>query len=484
MRDLLFRLQASSASGLQTQIREQLVSMILSGHLSLDQRLPSSRHLAQALGVSRNTVTLAYQKLIDDGFLVARERSGYYVNKAVVHTQRKAANGTAATSLDWTGRFRVRPSRQDNINKPSDWRSYPYPFIFGQVDEALFPISDWRECSRRALGRQWLDAWTADHQARDDAMLIEQIRKQILPRRGIVASEDEILVTVGAQNALYILASLLTTSRTRVAIENPGYPDVRNILQLRAEAVVPIDVDEHGMKIDEAVLEDCQLVYVTPSHQAPTTVTLSPERRTKLLELASKHDFLILEDDYELETNFVSRPSPALKAADREGRVVYVSSLSKTMFPGLRLGFLVAAPEVVAEARALRRLMVRHPPNQNQRTTALFMALGHHDALLMRLRRAYGARWQAMRSALAEHLPGFRIAPGTGGSSVWVEGPSNFDAVRLAREALEHGIILEPGDIYFSDRPAPRNRFRLGFSSIDETRIPEGVAKLAKLVVS
>ena len=462
------------------QLREQLVSAILGGQIPPDERLPSSRQLARVLGISRNTVTLAYQSLKDDGFLLARERSGYYVNDTIRDGRIDAPGELPAGRIDWSGRFRVRPSRQANINKPEDWPSYSYPFIFGQVDQKLFPVAEWRDCSRRALGRQWLDRWTADHHTRDDPMLVEQIRTRLLPRRGVLAREDEILVTMGAQQALYLLASLLVTSRTNVALENPGYPDVRNIFQLRTSNIVAIPVDDQGM-IPGEDLGSCSLVCVTPSHQAPTTVTLAKDRRDALLAQAARDDFVIVEDDYELETNFVTAPSPALKASDTDGRVIYVRSLSKTLFPGLRLGFVVADAELIREARALRRLMLRHPPNINQRTAALFLALGHHDALTMRLRRAYRERWQVMRRAIAKYLPGVTCMPSSGGSSMWLRGPDTLDANRLAREALEDSVILEPGDIYFSDRPAPQNCFRLGFSSIAAGDIDEGIRRIANL---
>ncbi len=480
MRDLLFPLHRAEKKGLQTQLREQLVSAILAGQIPPRERLPSSRRLAKILGVSRNTVTLTYQSLIDDGFLVARERSGYFVNERVLDGRIKTTEPPAKGHIDWSERFRVRPSRQANINKPPDWAHYPYPFIYGQVDQKLFPVSEWRDCSRRAHGRQWLDRWTADHYTSDDPMLIEQIRTRLLPRRGIRAREDEILVTIGAQQALYLLAALLVSPETRVALEEPGYPDVRNIFGLKTAHLVALPVDDEGAMPDER-LRGCRLVYVTPSHQFPTAVTMSAERRRKLLELAARLDFIIIEDDYEPESNFVSAPTPALKASDAHGRVVYVGSLSKTLFPGLRLGYVVADAELIGELRALRRLMVRHPPNIEQRTAALFLALGHHDALLMRLRRAYSARWHEIRSALAKHMPHVTCWKSTGGSAVWLEGPQGLDCNRLARQALAQGVVIEPGDIHFATRPAPSHCFRLGFSSIETERIEEGIRRIAGL---
>jgi len=487
MRDTLFQLDRSGRINLQTEIRQVLVSAILTGHLPADERVPSSRKMAQNMGVSRNTVVLAYQGLLDDGYLVARERSGYYVNGKILEARVALAptgrpdKTKAQPGIDWARRFAVRPSEQDNINKPKDWRQYPYPFIYGQVDPKLFPIAEWRECSRQVLGQRWLDVSTADAHGSDDEMLIEQIRTHILPRRGILADHEEILVTMGAQHALYLLASLLVRAQTTVGFEEPGYPDARNIFQLKTNRIEYLDVDGHGMIIGPG-LRKCDLVFTTPGHQAPTTVTMPPKRRGALLEAADKYDVLIIEDDYECETNFISHPSPALKSQDKSGRVIYVGSLSKTLFPGLRLGYLVGPRELVHEARQLRRLMVRHPPNNNQRTTALFLSLGHHDALIHRLHRTYHGRWQEMGRALARYLPHAPIIPSNGGSSFWVQGPEGLDAEKLGARALERGIIIEPGGVWFGRQRPPKNYFRLGISSIEADKISPGIQLLAQII--
>jgi len=487
MRDSLFQLNRSGRINLQTEIRQILVSAILTGHLPANERVPSSRKMAQNMGVSRNTVVLAYQGLLDDGYLVARERSGYYVNGkilegriALVPTDQDAGTGAKST-INWSRRFRVKPSEQDNISKPKDWRDYPYPFISGQVDPKLFPIAEWRECSRQVLGKRWLDISTADAYGSDDEMLIEQIRTHILPRRGILADHEEILVTLGAQNALYLLASLLVTPETTVGFEDPGYPDARNIFRLKTNRIEYLDVDENGLTIGPA-FRNCNIIFTTPSYQAPTTVIMSPQRRCELLEAADEFDCLIIEDDYEFDTNFSSRPSPALKSQDRNGRVIYVGSLSKTLFPGLRLGYLVGPRELVREARLLRRLMIRHPPNNNQRTTALFLSLGHHDALVHRLHRTYHARGQEMGRAISRYLPSTPKIASFSGSSFWVQGPEGLDADELCARALENGIVIEPGTIWFGRQPPPQNYIRLGISSIEIDKISPGIELLAQTI--
>jgi GntR family transcriptional regulator / MocR family aminotransferase len=486
VRDWLIHLKRGEYSSLQAQIREALVSAILDKQLDQSEPIPSTRKMSKNLGVSRNTVVLAYQGLLDDGYLVARERSGYYVadkalEDAVAPSRATPRQSARNQSIKWKQRLTSTPSTQENTIKPLDWQGFTYPFIYGQVDHTLFPLAEWRECNRQALGKKWLGAWTNDTWVADDPLLVEQIRRRILPRRGIMASDEEILVTMGAQNALYLLTNLLVKKSTHVGMEDPGYPDARNMFKLATDNLHLIPVDDKGMT-DSARLDACDIIFTTPSHQFPTTVTMPLERRLALLKKAHQRDFIIIEDDYEFETNYVNEPCPALKSLDDDGRVVYVGSLSKTMFPGLRLGFMVGPKELIAEARALRRLMFRHPPNNNQRAAALFLSLGHHDTLIRRLHKAYRTRWEIMGKALADHLPMSSRNPSFGGTAYWVKGPTKLDAEKLQQAAMQKSIFLEPGRISFGTQKQPLNHFRLAFSSIEDKKIEPGIKLLAETI--
>lgn len=484
MRDQLFHLSPSGGASLQTQVREMVVRAILDGHIPPGSAVPSCRQLAHQLGVARNTVVLAYQRLVDEGYLVARERSGYYVSDDILvgRVESTPPPGTADVfGPSWDQRLKLTPSEQRNIIKPQDWQRYPYPFIYGQFDLALFPLSEWRECSREALTANAVRRWARDSIDVDDPELVEQLRTRVLPRRGVWATQDEILVTVGAQHALFLAAELLMSSQTVVGIEEPGYTDARNIFSTKSRDIRPLHLDVHGL-VPNAELQSCDYVFVTPSHQHPTTVTLSVERRRALLSEAVDANYVIIEDDYESETNYVGNPTPALKSLDHNGRVIYVGSLSKTLAPGLRLGYMVAASELIREARALRRLMLRHPPANNERAVALFLARGYHDSLVRRLSHAYKERWQAMGDALALHLPESARMPTFGGTAYWVRGPDSLDARELQRAAQAEGILLEPGDVFYQHPDPPLNYFRLGFSSIPVERIEPGIEQLAKLV--
>jgi GntR family transcriptional regulator/MocR family aminotransferase len=483
MRDALFHLERERPASLQAQIRDALIGEILSGRMIAGEPAPSTRAMAKRLGVSRNTVTLAYQALVADGFLKSRERSGYYVDADAIEGSAKPATPVARTraSIDWDRRMTRRPALQRRIMKPEDWRAKPYPFIYGQVDVDIFPISDWRDCVRQAMGKRWIDDWSVDRYAEDDPLLVQQIVRRLLPRRGIAAREEEVIITLGAQNALYLLSTLLVREGTRAAMEDPGYPDMRNILAFRTPDLRFLPVDGDGVAVDERMRE-LDLLYTTPSHQFPTTATMSLERRKALLAAAEAEDFVVIEDDYEFETNYVGEPLPALKSLDGGGRVIYVGSFSKSLMPGLRLGFIVADAALIEELRALRTLMLRHPPGNNQRTAAFFLANGHFDALVRRIHRVYRERWTILGAALKEQLPGWARTSSFGGSSYWLQGSEGFDAGALQAAALSEGVVIEKGSTFFRSAEEGRRNFRLGFSSIATDRIEPGLARLKGVI--
>ena len=341
---------------LQGQIQEMLVSAILGGHLKPGAPVPSSRELAFELGVGRITVVLAYQQLADEGYLESRERKGHFVSSALLGQRmqiRIAADSQQPNvPISWAQRLYQRPSAQRSIVKPANWQKSPYPFLYGQFDESLFPTAAWRDCCLKALSVLDIRDWAPDQITRDDESLVEQICTRVLPRRGVWATREQLIITVGAQHALYMVADLLMRESTRVGIEDPCYPDARNIFSSRTAQIVPLPVDDHGLMVDNR-LHELDYLYATPSHQCPTGVTMPLHRREQLLGLADAADLVIIEDDFESENNFSGNPIPALKSLDRNERVIYIGSLSKSMAPGLRIGYIVAAPELISELRAL-----------------------------------------------------------------------------------------------------------------------------------
>jgi GntR family transcriptional regulator/MocR family aminotransferase len=482
---LLLRVDANADLNLQRQIRQQLIDAIVAGAIPSGRRLPSSRQLARQLGVARNTVVLACQQLIAEGHLVARERSGLYVNEEIVKGLSKRVvtpSAEAASDLDWAARIKAPAAANDGWRCPPDWQKYPFPFVEGLFDRSLYPIVEWREATRLALGARQVQEWSTDTGDADDPMLVREICGKVLPRRGIKARPDQVLLTGGAQEALHLLTELLVERGTKVGIEEPGNIAMLQLLRRRGASLAHLPVDEDGLVVERG-LGDCEVLYVTPSHQRPTAATLSMARRAEFLALALAGDSIVIEDDFECETNYLDDAYPALRSLTGGERVIYVADLSRALAPGLRLGFIVASPEIVAEARALRALTARQPPLSVQRTAALFFSLGHYDKTILRLGRIFRERMIALRDALNHYLPqSIAIAPVRGGTTFWVRGPEGLDARDLARSAEQRGVLIEPVSHYYASVSAPANVFRMSVTGIAAGKIRAGVATLSELI--
>ena len=476
----IFFLRRDGSTNLQAQLREMIVSAVFANQLMPGSRLPSTRKLAKYLNISRLTVTLAYQELVAQGLLESVARSSYRVaDRPGELPYLERASQKSKGQIDWSKRLSGAARIHNPVQKPMDWRRYPYPFVYGQMDMSLFGLQAWRDCARRALGKQDFSETASDVAASDDAMLVNYICTRTLPMRGINASPSEVLVTLGAQNAIWIIIQMLLAERGHAVHENPGHPDLTAALQLSKAKVTPVSVDHQGLP-PKALPDQTDVVFVTPSHQAPTTVTMPINRRRELLQRAHDDNFVIVEDDYEFEMSFLAPATPALKSLDSEGRVIYVGSFSKSLFPGLRLGYMVASAEVIEEARAIRALILRHPPGHLQRTAAYYLAFGHYDALIRRMRNAFHERYSLAVEALAHS--GLRVAGASnfGGTSLWIDGPKDLCSEKLASSLLPDGVIIEAGAPFFARNSGPCRHFRLGFSSISAARVQEGVRLIAK----
>ncbi|TXS95715.1 PLP-dependent aminotransferase family protein [Parahaliea maris] len=481
MLESYIHIEFDSDRTLQDQVKEHLVALILNGRLPTEEPLPSSRRMATMLGVSRNTIVLIYEQMVDTGYLVSKPRRGYFVapafaNPEVLYSEQDNPEGE---SVNWRQRFRIHPGNDRNIVKPNNWASFEYPFIYGQVQHEYFPIEQWRDCARKTLHERWSRHWIDDRIDTDDPMLIEQLRTRLLPRRGIYAEAGEILITIGTQNSLYLLANLLCGPGVKVGLEDPGFRDARNIFATFGADLHLQPVDDEGIVVNPA-LEDCDYLYLTPSHQVPTGAVLSSARRKALLAMADEKNTVLIEDDYDAEINMQDNPTPALKAMDRNNRVVYIGSMSKSISPGLRIGFMVADEELINEARSLRRLMYRHPPANNQRQLALFLSQGYYDAYLRKIRELYRSKLDRMVQGVEQHLPGMLGGSvSSGATSLWLRAPDGIDTQALAWRAAKNSVLIEPGGIHFASDNPPANYFRMGFSAIAAHKITPGIQALA-----
>jgi GntR family transcriptional regulator/MocR family aminotransferase len=474
--DIIF-LRDDEAPTLQGRLAAAIVRAILESRARPGTRLPSTRKLADNLGISRMTVTLVYQDLVSQGYVETLPRSGIAV-AATVPARRVRAPATIRQQTgrppDWTEWLSGHRLPQRVIRKPKDWRDYRYPFIYGQADPALFDHNAWRDCARRAMGTRDFADLAADRYGADDPLLIDYICSNTLPRRGIRARPDEVLVTLGAQNALFLSVELLARVDRLAVTEDPGYPDFAEALRRAHSPTGFQPVDQMGL--DPAALpENTRLVITTPSHHIPTGATMPLSRRKELMARAIERDFLIVEDDYDFEMSYLAPPAPALKSLDHDGRVIYLGSFSKSIFPGLRIGYMVGPAPFIEHARALRSTILRHPPSHLQRITAYFLALGHYDAHLLRLREALRRRRGILEEELDRSPLRIAGAPTAGGSSVWVRGPDGVDSQLVASRLQADSVLIEPGAVFFETPPDPCPFFRLGYGSIAEHDIAQGI---------
>jgi len=474
-----FFLHPEAQGTLQQQIQQMIAQGILSGRFQQGEKLPSTRKLALHLGVSRITVTIAYTELLANDYLVSKGRSGYFVSENAPAPPAFAPAPAGQDAVDWNRAIGQRFTGGATPSKPQDWAKYRYPFIYGQADPTLFDHANWRLCALQALGQRDFTSLTTDYYDQDDPQLTEFIARHTLPRRGVTARPEQILITLGAQNALWLTTQVLLTQRRRAALEDPCYHALRDILSQSRCHVTPVRVDQDGLP-PEAIPPDTDVIFTTPSHQCPTNATMPMARRRALLDRAREMDALIVEDDYEFEMSFLKPPSPALKSLDADGRVIYVGSFSKSLFPGLRLGYLVGSEPFIREARALRASVLRHPPGHIQRTAAYFLSLGHYDALIRRMGTALQERRRVMDEALEEYHLEVAGRGASGGSSYWMRAPDRVNTDDLARRLQAKGVLIEPGRAFFAGDERPGNYYRLAYSSIPSTRIPEGVHLIAQ----
>lgn len=481
---MLGTLDDDEAVPLYRRLRTALEQAIASGSFP-DGRLPSSRALAAEVGVARNTVNLAYLELQAEGFVESRPRSGLFVNEEMRETLAHARPDPEAEPKndrpDWALRLST-PTADPNAGQlavANRWADYEYPFLSAQVSTEEFPRAAWARAMRSALDAGHR-AFSLGDSRGNDPLLAAQILNRVLPARGVFAEPNELLITNGSQHALYLVAQALSRRGMRVAVEEPGYADARIVFAAGGAVICPVPVDQGGLVLEPAVGE-AQILYVTPSHHFPSGVTMSAGRRRNLLALSREADSIVIEDDYDTELRHVGRPSPALKALDDHDRVVYLGSFSKFLAPGLRLGFVVAAPELIAHMREWQRLMVRQTPALLQRTLGILLESGDYERWMRQHRKALRAKWSTIVVAAKDHLP-WSFEPPTGGTGLWIEAPAGYDVHALMEAVESRGVLLESGAPSFSAPPDPMNFMRLGFLAIDRRRIEPGLKILGEAI--
>ena len=428
------------AGSLVRQLHAQLRAAILDRRLLPGARLPATRRVAGAYGIARNTVIAAYELLVAEGYVLTRAGAPARVadpGARLRPPRRRAALGAGPLNPYWRRAAPAALQFASSVRAPG--------FRLGMPEHRLFPVDVWRRLLTRALNRRADPAAFDYPEPHGRPLLRAAIARHVSFTRAVAASAADVIVTAGAQQAFDILArSLVTPGRTRVAVENPGYPPLRAALSAAGAQLVPVPVDEQGLCV-ERLPEDVSVVCVTPSHQFPTGVALSMARRSALLAFARERGAVIIEDDYDGEFRFGSRPLDALQTLDRDASVLYVGTFSKSLYPALRIGYIVA-PRWAREVLTAVRLCADSAGNaQLQDALAHFIVDGHLARYVRRMRRVYAERRAVLLTAIAEDLqPWLQPLPAEAGIHLATRIRPRSAAARIIAQACLHAPGAQP----------------------------------------
>lgn len=457
--ELFVDLRRDGGGPLRRRLEREIRESVQAGRLLPGTALPSTRALSAQLGVSRGMVVEAYAQLAAEGYLSARQGAATVV----------AAR--AGTGLQQHAPRHVPPAS----------RTPRYDFRFGVPDLSAFPRAAWLAAAARSL-RALPDARLGYGDARGAIELREALAGYLGRARGVVADPDGLLVSGGTRQALGLVWSVLVDAGAqRVAIEDPGWAAQHETALDAGLEPVPVPVDARGLRVEELATLDVDAVALTPAHQFPTGAVLAPERRAAVLEWARRRDAVVVEDDYDAEYRYDRDPVGALQGMARD-RVVYAGSVSKTLAPALRLGWLLL-PERLAEAAVRRRTRAdRGEPLLPQLALADLIARGELDRHLRRTRRRYRTRRDALVAAVAAELPGASVEGIAAGLHAVVRLPAGADEVATVRAAGERGIALEGLAGFRRAGPPTHPALVVGYANLPEQTIARGIAELAKAV--
>jgi GntR family transcriptional regulator / MocR family aminotransferase len=456
---------------LSARIYRQLLDAIVDGRLRSGERLPPTRELAEHLDVARNTVTVAYDRLVAEGIIVSKVGSGTFVSAEAVSSgqHRSAPAGTdVSPRAVW-----------QSIAEPERARGAPpsYDFGVGVPDARLFPLTSWRRLVARELRPSAVRGASYSDPAGPER-LRASIARYVGVARSVRAGADDVVVTHGAQQALDLAGRVLIEPGTTVAVEEPGYPPARELFQSLGARVVGVPVDHEGI-IVSALPRSARLAYVTPSHQFPLGLPMSLARRAGLLAWAERRNAIVIEDDYDSEFRFEGRPLDPLQSLDRRGRVIYVGSFSKVMLPALRLGFMVAPASLRPALRNAKRLTDWHGELPTQMALSRFIDEGLLARHVRKASREYAARRARIVTTVERSFSDWlERVPSAAGLHLTFRTRAGVDVDRVLARARAAGVAMSPLSRFCGARPVQQG-FVIGYGAIPLARIDEGLRRFA-----
>jgi GntR family transcriptional regulator/MocR family aminotransferase len=484
---LAIEIDHRSPRPVSTQLYVSLRELMLSGALAAGDRLPATRTLARELRLSRTTVIDAFDRLIAEGLIESRVGAGTFVSEALKsdRPQQPVAAGPARFGLQKPRLSRAMDWAFERFSRRQRLPHAPRAFITALPAFDAFPMAQWARVAAKY--------WRGDRadilgygEPYGHAALRKAIAGHLRANRGIGCDAEQIFIVGGAQQAFYLIGTVLLNPGDTVWFENPGAIGARNSLVACGADLVPVAVDQDGIRVEDGLKRSRQfrLAFVTPSHHQPLGHIMSLERRFALLQAAERADAWIIEDDYDGEFFFGRRPLPTLKSVDRTGRVIYVGTFSKSLFPALRLGFLLAPPALVEAFEKVTTSFVHGVPSSLQAIVAEFIDEGGFATHIRRMRRIYAERHAALCEAATRELGGLLdIVPTDSGLHTIGRLPAHISEIEAARAADERGVVVSP-IARFSIEPVDVNGLVLGFAGIKPPEITAGVTALGQALES
>lgn len=468
----LLQLSDDSKLPVYLKISNAIIEQISQGNILPGTRIPSSRALAEILQVHRKTVIAAYDELFAQGWIETRSTKGTFVNDRLPIVQPLSLSSSSSP-----------PPLPASTHHQKSKQLLRYRFDDGFPDIRLAPLAALGgEYSSLLKDRKFSRMLSYTSNFYGDLKLREQIAQHLRDTRGIYVDKDHILISRGSIMAFYLILNNFLPAGGRVVVGAPSYQTFNMIVKREQGELLEVDVDEDGLRIDR-IEQLCQqkaidFVYVVPHHHHPTTVTLSPERRIRLLELAKRFDFRIIEDDYDFDFHFESSPILPLTSLNHQDKVIYVGSFSKTVAPSLRLGFVVASREILDRLAEHRRLIDRTGDPVLERAVARLLAHGEIRRHLNKALKAYQARRNLLCRLMEEELSDWiSFHKPEGGLAIWARYEDTVDIKRLCAAAAKQDVFLPHPDQY----PSPSGRHvRLGYSSMNEEELREAFVRLKR----
>ena len=468
-----------SGDPLFLQVYRGVRDRILAGTLPAGSKLPSTRAISEQLGISRTVAVLAYEQLLAEGYTSGRMGSGTYVSPSIVAARAPNRDDGAKLRLSKFGETAAKASARVYAFQ-SRKKLLPYNFAYGRSDLETFPFEMWRRtllrCARRSSVSGLDYGPSAGSRALQEAVCVHLRRS-----RAVVCEPSQVIITSGSHQALDIICRVLIEPGDSVALENPSYEGITEVLRASRASMFPVDVDGEGLD-PRRLPNRARVVFVTPSHQFPTGVILPLARRVELLAWARHRNAILVEDDYDGEFRYDGHVLESLQGLDREGRVIYVGTFSRTVFSSLRIGYLVAPMQLVDLFTAAKWLCDRQSATLEQEALAEFISSGMYERYLRRVRRRNSARRQALLEAIRTYLGDRLEVTGDGaGAHVVLWPKKRVSESYVTSQAALRGVAVYEISPYFLS-PKSRTGILLGYSRLNERQITEGIRRLAEVI--